>query len=117
MVRNGDSPTTLIKLLVIMNTEVTIVRIYLTETEKNLSQLLKYLHQDSQLRGVTVLRGISGFGKSGKIHDSHLLDLSFDLPIIVEFFDTTAKVSHILTQINQFVAPDHIVHWTAYLSE
>jgi len=100
-----------------MKTEVTIVRIYLTETEKNLSLLLKYLHEESQLRGVTVLRGISGFGKSGKIHDSHLIDLSFDLSLILEFFDTTDKISHILTQINQFVATDHIVHWTAYLSE
>lgn len=99
------------------STEVTLVRIYLTETEKNLTHLLKYLHEDSQLRGVTVLRGISGFGKSGKLHNTHLLDLSFDLPVIVEFFDTPDKISHILTQINQFVAPDHIVHWTAYLSE
>lgn len=98
-------------------TEITIVRIYLTETEKNLSHLLQYLHDTSQLRGVTVLRGISGFGTSGKIHSSHLIDISFDLPIIVEFFDTTDKVSHILPQINQFVAPDHIVHWCAHLSE
>lgn len=98
-------------------TEITIVRIYLTETEKNLSNLLQYLHDESKLRGVTVLRGVSGFGKSGKIHSSHLIDLSFDLPIIIEFFDTTNKISDILPQINRFVAPNYIVHWTAYLSE
>ncbi|MEZ5672107.1 MAG: DUF190 domain-containing protein [Thiotrichaceae bacterium] len=79
-------------------TEITLVRIYLTENEKNLSSLLQYLHDESRLHGVTVLRGVSDFGKSGKIHSSHLIDLSFDLPIIVEFFDTTDKISHILPQ-------------------
>jgi len=62
---------------------ITMVRVYLTEAEgQRLKKLLKYLHDDSQVCGVTVLRGISGFGQSGKIHAAHLVDLSLDLPII-----------------------------------
>jgi len=96
-------------------TQITMVRIYLTESEKRLKKLLKYLHDDSQVNGVTVLRGISGFGKSCKIHATHLLDLSLDLPVIVEFFDVPEKVSKILSNLNTFVEPNHIVHWPAFV--
>jgi PII-like signaling protein len=96
---------------------ITIVRIYLTESQANLTKLLNYLHDDSQVRGVTVFRGISGFGPSGKIHSTHLVDLSFDLPIIVEFFDTQEKVTLILNHLNTLVEPTHIVHWSAFVNE
>ena len=55
--------------------DVTVVRIYLTEAEKLLKPLLAKLQDEEKVRGVTVFRGISGFGHSGKIHSSTLLDL------------------------------------------
>ncbi|MDM8564060.1 DUF190 domain-containing protein [Candidatus Halobeggiatoa sp. HSG11] len=93
--------------------QITMVRVYLTESEKCLKKLLKYLHDDSQVSGVTVLRGITGFGHSGKIHTAHLLDLSLDLPVIVEFFDTPEKITTILSHIQNIIEPNHIVHWPA----
>jgi len=97
--------------------EVIMVRVYLTETEKKLNSLLKYLHDEAHLRGVTVLRGISGFGKSGKIHTAHLIDLSLDLPVIIEFFDTPDKINPLLIHLNNLIEPDHLVHWSAYLND
>lgn len=94
--------------------EITIVRIYLTESEKQLPQLLTYLHDESKVRGVTVLRGISGFGQSGKIHATQLVDLSFDLPVIIEFFDEPEKIAAILPQLNSFVPNGHLTYWSAY---
>jgi len=82
---------------------ITMVRVYLTEAEGRLKKLLKYLHDDSQVRGVTVLRGISGFGKSGKIHTAHLVDLSLDLPVIIEFFDTPEKITPILSHLETLI--------------
>ena len=67
--------------------EVVFVRIYLTEGEGRLEELLQRLHDEEQVQGVTVFRGISGFGKSGKLHSSSLLDMSLDLPLVIEFFD------------------------------
>ena len=68
-----------------MNTEtVTMVRIYLDE--KQLNQVLNLLHDEEKVRGVTVFRGISGFGKSGRYHAATLLDLGSHLPVVVEFF-------------------------------
>ncbi|MEN9461332.1 MAG: hypothetical protein RIS84_1352 [Pseudomonadota bacterium] len=94
-------------------TEILMVRIYLSESHAHLSKLLDLLH--AEVRGVTVLRGISGFGKSGKLHNAHLVDLSFDLPLIVEFFDSPEKVQQVLKILP--VAPDHVVQWTAHLND
>ncbi|RKZ37460.1 MAG: DUF190 domain-containing protein [Gammaproteobacteria bacterium] len=94
---------------------ITMVRVYLTEASGRLKKLLKYLHDESQVRGVTVLRGISGFGKSGKIHTAHLVDLSLDLPVIIEFFDTPEKITPILSHLETLIEPNHIVYWHASL--
>jgi PII-like signaling protein len=99
-----------------MNTlEVTFVRIYLTEGEGRLEGLLQDLHNDYKVRGFTVFRAISGFGKSGKMHYSNLLDISLDLPLVIEFFDEPARVETILEQLAQTIEPGHMVSWPATL--
>ncbi len=40
--------------------EVLVVRVYLTEGEKLLKQILSDLHDDHRVQGVTVFRGIAG---------------------------------------------------------
>lgn len=98
-------------------TEVTMVRVYLTEEKAHLRQLLGRLHDDEQVRGVTVFRGISGFGVSGKLHSATLLDMSLNLPVVVEFFDRPEKVRTILEHLNASIAPGHIVSWPAYVND
>ncbi len=96
-------------------TDVTFVRINLTEGEGRLPALLARLHDDEKVQGVTVFRGISGFGKSGKVHSSTLLDMSLDLPLVIEFFDSPDKVNSILAHIESDFEPGHIVSWPAKL--
>ena len=99
-----------------MNTiEVTFVRIYLTEGEGHMSSLLGRLHDEEKVQGVTVFRGISGFGKSGKVHSSSLLDMSLDLPLVIEFFDEPEKIATILEHLHSDIEPGHIVSWPATL--
>ncbi|MEN8107648.1 MAG: DUF190 domain-containing protein [Pseudomonadota bacterium] len=99
-----------------MNTlDVTFVRIYLTEGEGRMENLLKRMHDEEKVQGVTVFRGISGFGSSGKLHSSSLLDMSLDLPLVVEFFDVPEKVQLILEHIRQDIKPGHIVSWAGTL--
>ena len=95
--------------------EVTFVRIYLTEAEGLLNDLLSHLHDRENVQGVTVLRGISGFGKSGKMHAASVLDMSLDLPLVIEFFDVPEKTNIILDHIRTMVEPGHIVCWPATL--
>lgn len=95
---------------------IEVVRIYLTEGSAHLDALLKRLHDWEKVRGVTVFRGISGFGDSGKIHSSHLIDVAQDLPIVVEFFDTPEKARQIIEHLQLEVKTGHILSWTAQLN-
>ncbi|HPE80171.1 MAG TPA: DUF190 domain-containing protein [Gammaproteobacteria bacterium] len=42
-----------------------------------------------------------------------MLDVSLDLPVVVEFFDAAEKVAVVLPLINDIVGPGHIVSWPA----
>ena len=97
--------------------DVTMVRVYLTEAEGRLETLLAKLHDEEKVRGVTVFRGISGFGKSGKMHSSSLLDLSMDLPVVIEFFDEPAKVARILEHLDAMLEPGHVASWEAQVND
>ena len=97
--------------------EVTMVRVYLTETEKLLKTLLAKLHDEEKVRGVTVFRGVSGFGRSGVVHSSALLDLSLDLPMVIEFFDEPEKVMRILAHLETILPPGHVASWPARVNE
>lgn len=92
---------------------VKMVRVYLTEGEHKLKGLLELLHDEEQVKGVTVFRGIAGFGRSGKLHASRLIELSSDLPLVVEFFDDADKIVRILTRLQGTIEPGHTVVWSA----
>ena len=95
------------------NHNVTMVRIYLTEGEAQLKNLIKQLHDWDKLKGVTVFRGIAGYGDSGEILNANIMDLSLNLPVVVEFFDLPEKVEKIIEHLNTFIKPGHIVSWKA----
>lgn len=96
--------------------EVTFVRIYLHEAKAHIQELMQYLHDESKVQGVTVFRGITGFGSSGKIHSSKLIDMSLDLPIVIEFFDAPEKIAPIIEHLNTLIKPGHIVYWSAKIN-
>lgn len=93
--------------------EVTMVRIYLHEGQQQYQRVMELLHDQERVRGLTAFRGISGFGESGKVHSSSLVDLSLDLPLVLEFFDMPERVAPVLERLNQFIKPGHIVSWSA----
>ncbi|MFC1602549.1 DUF190 domain-containing protein [Pseudomonadota bacterium] len=98
------------------NSEITMVRIYLTEGQHQFKKLMTILHDEEKVRGVTAFRGIAGFGRSGKMHSSSLIDVSLDLPLVLEFFDTSEKVKQVLENLNTLIKPGHIVSWPAQVN-
>ena len=75
-----------------MKTEaVRIARVYLTEADHQLNDIMQYLHDHESITGATAYRGVEGYGPSGKMHDSSVMSLTFDLTINVEFFDSSKK--------------------------
>lgn len=95
---------------------VTVARIYVTEGKRLHEKIFKRLHDEHKVMGVTVYRGVTGFGKSGETHSSNLLDASFDLPMVVEFFDTEANVTSALSSISDLVPPGHVLTFPADFS-
>ncbi len=55
------------------------------------------------LAGATVLRGPMGFGANSRLHTDKLLELSTDLPIIVEIVDGSEKVQTLLPFLDEVV--------------
>lgn len=101
-----------------MNTiEVTMVRVYLTEGKGRLKSLFKYLHDESKVHGITVFRGITGFGRSGRIHSSTLMDMSLDLPVVIEFFEEPERAVPIIAHLDRLLGAGHVVFWNARVSE
>lgn len=97
-----------------MLAEVTVVRIYLSEYDEELKACLKYLHDEAKVLGVTVFRGIEGYGRDAKIHSSQLLDINFDLPIVIEFFDKPSKATEVINDLSNWISMRHILTWTAF---
>lgn len=96
--------------------KVTIVRIYLSEGETQLKTLMKRLRDWEKLRGLTIFRGISGFGESGEIHGTSIVDLSLNLPIVVEFFDDDEKINTVLQHLAEQIKPGHMLKWSAEIN-
>ena len=97
-----------------MKTEtVSVVRIYVRERENLLEKVVRFLHDESEAAGVTVLRGIEGFSGAGEPHAAYLLDLSLDLPLVIEFYDAPERVAEIIHSLLRRFPLHHIVSWTA----
>ena len=55
------------------------------------------------MAGATVLRGPMGFGANSRLHTTKLLELSTDLPVIVEIVDGPEKVRALLPFLDEAV--------------
>jgi uncharacterized protein len=55
------------------------------------------------LIGASVFRGIEGFGATGRVHTTRLLDLAEDLPVSVVIVDTAEKIAAFLPDLEAIV--------------
>lgn len=55
------------------------------------------------LAGATVLRGPMGYGANSRLHTTKLLELSTDLPIVIEIVDTADKIQSLLPFLDETV--------------
>jgi len=80
------------------------VRAYFGERDRHHGQplgsaLLELLRREGAA-GATVRRGIAGYGAHSTIHAASLVDLSADLPLILEWVDTEARVGRLLPEVD-----------------
>ena len=75
------------------------VRVYFGESDKHhgkslWSALLEYLRREGA-SGATVTRGVAGYGAHSKIHAASIIDLSSDLPLVLEWIDSEERVTQL----------------------
>ena len=87
--------------------DATLLRIHVGEADKighkSLYQSIVEAAREAGLAGATVLRGIQGFGLSARMRSSRILDLSTDLPVVVEIIDKEEKVGDFLEQVSSLL--------------
>jgi PII-like signaling protein len=72
------------------------------------------------MAGATVIKGCLGFGRGAHIHSAKLLELSYDLPMLIEIVDTEEKVKTMLPRLDDMVReglvtiePVHVIMYRA----
>jgi|SRR5262245_25270688 uncharacterized protein len=92
----------------VLDGEQQLVRIFIGESDRwrgrPLAEALLERLRASGFAGATVLRGISGFGAKSVLHTSHLLELSTDLPIVVEVVDSPDRIESLVPILDEMVS-------------
>jgi PII-like signaling protein len=85
-------------------TTAKLLRIHIGEMDRArhrpLFEVLVAEAREAGLSGATVLRGIESYGASSVVHRARLLELSEDLPIVVEIVDAEEKIRGYLERID-----------------
>jgi PII-like signaling protein len=90
-----------------------LVRIFLGESDRfhhtPLSRALLERLRREGFAGATVIHGVAGFGASSVIHTAHLVELSTDLPVLIEVVDDEAHVEQLLPILDEMVTGGALV--------
>lgn len=87
--------------------ERVLMRIHVGERDKHngkpLYQEIVGLLKERGYAGATVFRGIMGFGANSRVHTDRFLELSTDLPIVIECIETEEKIRGILPALDDMI--------------
>lgn len=86
-----------------------LLRIFIGESDRDpdgdrpLYEAIVRKAREAQLAGATVLRGPMGFGRHSRVHTARLLELSTDLPIVIEIVDAEEKIDAFVPIVDELV--------------
>jgi PII-like signaling protein len=86
-----------------------LLRIFIGESDREkgwdrpLYEALVRRAREAHLAGATVLRGPMGFGRHSRVHAAKLLELSTDLPVVIEIVDSEASIDAFLPVVDELV--------------
>jgi PII-like signaling protein len=87
--------------------ERTLMRIHIGESDKWHGKLLYeaivQLLRAEGFSGVTVLRGVGGYGSTSVYHTEKILRLSQDLPIVLEAVEFSERIEQILPKLDEMI--------------
>jgi PII-like signaling protein len=86
-----------------------LLRIFIGESDKDpggdrpLYEAIVRKAKEAHLAGATVLRGPMGFGRHSRVHTAKLLELSTDLPVVIEIVDAEERIDEFLPTVDELV--------------
>ena len=85
--------------------QAVLLRVFVGESDKlghlPLYEIIVKQARDADLAGATVLKGVMGFGATARIRTQKILDLSSDLPLVIEIVDEEEKISSFQTILTE----------------
>ena len=87
--------------------DAVLLRIFIGERDrwehKPLYEALVFKVRELGLAGATVLRSPMGFGATSLIHTEKILQLSMDLPVVIEVVDEAEKINAFLPVLDDML--------------
>jgi len=87
--------------------DAVLLRVFIGESDRYqhrpLYEAIVLKARQLDLADATVLRGPMGFGKSSHLHTAKILQLSMDLPIVIEIVDSEDKVNAFLPVLDEMM--------------
>jgi PII-like signaling protein len=98
------------------------LRVYAGESDqwerRPLYEAIVLKARNEGLAGATVFRSPMGYGATSRIHTAKILNLSTDLPIVIEIVDSKPKIEAFLAKLREMmqggmltVEPVRVVHY------
>jgi PII-like signaling protein len=88
--------------------EAVLLRVFMGERARwrhhPLHEAIVLAAREAGLAGATVLRGMMGFGRTGEFQSAKILDLSDDLPVVVEIVDSEARIEAFLPKLEEMAS-------------
>jgi PII-like signaling protein len=88
--------------------EAALLRIFIGENDRAdghpLCEVIVLKARETGLAGATVLRGPLGYGANSRLHTAKILQLSSDLPMVIEIVDAPDKVEAFLPWLDQVMS-------------
>ena len=85
-----------------------LLRIFIGESDhlqhKPLYEIIVMKAREMGMAGASVLRGVESYGANSRIHKAHLVELSSDLPLVIEIVDTEDKIRSFIPELDQILS-------------
>jgi hypothetical protein len=97
----------------ILDGEQSLVRIFIGDSDtwhhQSLHRALLERLRKEGFAGATVIHGVAGFGAASVIHTSSIVDLSADLPVLIEVVDDQEHVDKLLPILDEMLTKGALV--------
>lgn len=87
--------------------DATLLRIFIGDNDRYghqpLYEAIVLKARELHLAGATVLKSPMGFGHNSRLHTAKILQLSTDLPMVIEIVDDSAKIQAFLPVLDEMM--------------